>query len=157
MENEMERVPNEAGEGAGELSALLREDARLQSQFDRLVTKALNTARGNWEREHGNQPPAPDRERELEQRERALRQRELRAEAATLLQARGLPGELVDCVPLGDEGELEQSVSRVEQAFRQSVEGALATRLRGAPPKSGEGAPAPNNQLRRAMGLKTDV
>lgn len=161
MDEPMEMEQNQGGD-APELNTLLREDARLQSQFDRLVSKALTTARGNWEREHSAsvaqtaQTLAADRERELEAREAAIRQRELRAQAAALLGARGLPGELADCVPLGDPDALEQSVGRVERAFRQSVDGALAARLAGAPPKSGDAGQAPNATLRRAMGLKTE-
>lgn len=146
---------------APELTGLLRGDTRLQSQFDRLVTKALQTARGNWERERaagGGEPsaaPDADRERALAEREAALRQREQRYEAASLLMARGLPGELADCVPPGDADALREGVERVARAFRQSVDGALRARLTGEPPKSADAAPQPSAALRRAMGLRT--
>ncbi|MEG0996979.1 MAG: DUF4355 domain-containing protein [Clostridia bacterium] len=149
----------ESGEGA-ELSALLAGDTALQSQFDRLVNKALKTAHGNWEQERSDAlaqaggQQATEAERRLAQREQTLAQRELRADAATLLGERELPAELLDCVNLQGAEEMRKSVERMEGAFRASVDRAVESRLRGATPKGGGTGGAYDAQMRRAMGLK---
>ncbi len=155
------RADDAAQRETGDLNALLSGDAHLQSQFDKLVSKALQTARGNWEREQGERDAQAEKarneafERELAKRESALRKRELRADAAAMLGARGLPSELIDCVDANSADTLEASVAKLERAFNTSVEAALRFKLSGSPPEDGGGRVS-DSRLRRAMGLKTE-
>ncbi len=144
------------------LSELLGKDPALQSQFDKMVAKSLETARGKWEREKSMsaeelaEQKAVERLRELEKREQAVLNRELRAQALSLMGERGLPQELIAGVNLADEDTMKDSLEAVEDAFRRSLDMAVRERMRGTPPKS-NGSDPQNLHLavmRQRMGLR---
>ena len=149
------------GERAAEnsLDTLLQGDAGLQSQFDQKVSKALNTARNNWEKARAEtesqaaERQLTEQEQELKERERALLVRERRAAATVALGQRGLPGELAECLRYEDDESVTQSMDAVERAFSAEVQKAVRERLTGTPPKGG-GQPTYTSQMRAALGLK---
>lgn len=153
-------TPGEDGPAPADLNALLAGEPALQSQFDRLVTKALGTARAKWQREQTMtatelvSQQQQEREAHLAEREQALALRELRAQALSALGERSLPLELGDCLDYTDQAQLEKSLGRAERAFRSAVDQAVAQRMSGPIPKGGEGGSTHALQVRQAMGLK---
>ncbi|MDD3336780.1 MAG: DUF4355 domain-containing protein [Eubacteriales bacterium] len=145
--------------GEANLNELLMSNVALQSQYDRAISKALNTARANWEREQTQQSLArgqqttEEQERALNEREQAIVMRERKAGAVTTLGQRGLPAELAECLDYRDEERLTASLSTMENAFQAAVSKTVSERLKGAPPKAGGGATY-TNQMRAALGLK---
>lgn len=139
---------------AQDFDALLRE-RDFQSEFDRRVSRALDTARGKWAQEterkiqqareeaeerarmSGEERMAHDfaqRQAALEARERNILQRELRADAARMLQERGLPGELAGAVNYESAESVQASLNAAEQAFRAAVQLGVEQRMRGSAP-----------------------
>lgn len=132
-----------------------------QSEFDRRVTKALETARQKWEQENQQKIEAAKQEAEklakmnaeqkaeyekkqaeeaLAKRERDITVRELRAEAYEILAEKGLPKELVDILNYEDADACNKSIAAVEKAFQAAVEKAVNDKLRGSgTPKAGSG------------------
>ena len=138
----------------------LLKDKTYQSEFDKRVAKALETAKGKWESDHQakleeakteaekmaamNEKQKADYERDkqlkaLEQREREITTRELKATAYETLAEKGLPKELADILNYTDADQCKASIDAVEKAFQSSVEKAVNEKLRGnnQPPKSG--------------------
>lgn len=134
--------------------ALLKEK-EFQSEFDRRVSRALETARGKWAREMeekiahacaeaeerarmtGEERMAHDlaeREAQLAMREKEITGREMRAEALRILQERGLPEELAGAVNYTDAETVQASLDNVENAFRVAVQSGVEQRLRGHVP-----------------------
>lgn len=96
---------------------------------------------------------AMEREAALCQREAALERRERRTRAQEMLARRNLPPELTDCLNFADDESLEKSLNALEKALWEQVDKAVSERMKGATPRSGEGAPYVG-QLRSALGLK---
>lgn len=138
----------------------LLKDKTYQSEFDKRVAKALETAKGKWESDHQakleeakteaekmaamNEKQKADYERDkqlkaLEQRERDITTRELKATAYETLAEKGLPKELAEILNYTDADQCKASIDAVEKAFQSSVEKAVNEKLRGnhQPPKSG--------------------
>lgn len=138
----------------------LLKDKTYQSEFDKRVAKALETAKSKWENEHQakleaakteaekmaamNEKQKADYERDkqlkaLEQREREITTRELKATAYETLAEKGLPKELADILNYTDADQCKASIDAVEKAFQMSVEKTVNEKLRGNnhPPKSG--------------------
>ena len=138
----------------------LLKDKTYQSEFDKRVAKALETAKGKWESDHQakleeakteaekmaamNEKQKADYERDkqlkaLEQREREITTRELKATAYETLAEKGLPKELAEILNYTDADQCKASIDAVEKAFQSSVEKAVNEKLRGnnQPPKSG--------------------
>ncbi|MDB8553821.1 DUF4355 domain-containing protein [Turicibacter sanguinis] len=138
----------------------LLKDKTYQSEFDKRVAKALETAKGKWESDHQakleaakteaekmaamNEKQKVDYERDkkikaLEQRERDITTRELKATAYETLAEKGLPKELADVLNYTDTEACSKSIEVVEKAFQNAVEKRVNDQLRGSsqPPKSG--------------------
>lgn len=165
---------NGNGEGTGEGSQGqeggeksfddLLKDKKYQSEFDKKVAKALETAKGKWEVDYQAkieeakteaqklakmnadqkaEYEAQKRVTELEKREKEITTRELRATAYETLAEKNLPKELVDILNYSDAEQCNKSIEAVEKAFQSAVEKAVNDKLRGGnPPKGGQG----NNQ-----------
>ena len=137
-----------------DFDALLRE-RDFQSEFDRRVSRALETARGKWAQEtkqkieraraeaerlarmSGEERMAHDfaqREAELSAREQSIVRRELRAEAARMLSERSLPPELADALNYESAEQVSLSMDAAEKAFRQAVQQGVEARMRGSVP-----------------------
>lgn len=151
---------NEPGQEQPKTFDELLKDKTYQSEFDKRVAKALETAKGKWESDHQakleeakteaekmaamNEKQKADYERDkqlkaLEQRERDITTRELKATAYETLAEKGLPKELADILNYTDADQCKASIDAVEKAFQSSVEKAVNEKLRGnnQPPKSG--------------------
>lgn len=79
----------------------------------------------------------------LNARERQLAERELRGEAKTLLQQRGLPEVFAAHIDVTSREQMTAGVEAVEQAFRGAVEERVALQLRGQAPKAAAPVPEP--------------
>ena len=150
-------------------------DKKYQSEFDKRVAKALETARGKWETDYQAKVEEAKTEAEklakmnaeqkakyaeekrvaeLEKREKDITTRELRATAFETLAEKNLPKELVDILNYSDAEQCNKSIEAVEKAFQTAVERAVNEKLRGkqTPNKGGQGN-AEDAALRKAMGL----
>lgn len=137
----------------------LLKDKAYQAEFDRRVTKALETAKAKWQQEEAAKIEAAKteaeklakmnaeqkaeherqkREKELADREAALTLRELKAQAATTLAEKGLPAGLLDSLNYSDAEACSKSIDAVEAVFRSAVQAGVEDRLKGKePPKTG--------------------
>ncbi|MCM1104927.1 MAG: hypothetical protein NC409_12575 [Clostridium sp.] len=85
---------------------------------------------------------ADDRAKELDEREKTLLARELRATAIEELAKEQLPSALADCFRYDSEASYRQSKESVVKAFQGALKEAVDARLRGKPPKTAESAKA---------------
>lgn len=140
-------------------------DKKYQSEFDKRVAKALETAKGKWEIDYqakieeakteaeklakmnADQKAEYEKQKKLDElakREKDITTRELRATAYETLAEKNLPKELVDILNYSDAEQCNKSIEAVEKAFQSAVEKAVNEKLRGGnPPKDGQGS---NNQ-----------
>lgn len=136
-----------------------------QSEFDRRVQKAVNTAVANaqekWQvltddklseaeklakmtKEEKAQYMQKKKEKELSDREAAVTRSELMAEAKNNLSDEGLPVELAEVLNYTDADACKKSMETVKKAFQTAVEKAVDEKLKGGkPPKK---APETNTQ-----------
>lgn len=136
-------------------------DKKYQSEFDKRVAKALETAKGKWETDYqakiqeakteaeklakmnADQKAEYEAQKKLDElakREKDITTRELRATAYETLAERNLPKELVDILNYSDAEQCNKSIEAVEKAFQSAVEKAVNDKLRGGnPPKGGQG------------------
>ncbi|WP_404989291.1 DUF4355 domain-containing protein [Clostridium culturomicium] len=151
-------------------------DKSYQSEFDKRVAKALETAKSKWETEKAAELENAKTEAEklakmnaeqkakyaeekriaeLEKREKEITTRELKAQAYETLAEKGLPKDLVDILNYSDAESCNKSIESVEKAFQSAVEKAVNEKLRGGnPPKDGQGNNSIDSALRAAFGLK---
>lgn len=154
IQNGKSTASNPEAKPGQDFDALLRE-RDFQSEFDRRVSRALETARGKWAQETerkmeqlrvqveararmtGEERMAHDfaeRQKQLEARERDILRRELQADAMRMLQERGLPAELAGAVNYESAESLQQSLDLAENAFRSAVQRGVEKRLAGDMP-----------------------
>ena len=153
---------------------ILGQDKAYQSEFDKRVAKAQQTAiqneRAKWEADAKAkadeaaklaQMQADEkleyerkkREDELNKREADITRRELRAEAITQLTAKGLPAELADILDCTSAENCKKSMEAAEKAFNKAVEKATNAKLKGTPPKTG-GNNQPEDAFLAGLGAK---
>lgn len=145
----------------------LMSDKAYQSEFDRRVQKAIDTALTNaqekWQaltddklseaeklakmtKEEKAQYLAQKHEKELAEREAGITRRELMAEAKNTLAEKKLPVELAEVLNYVDADSCNKSIAAVEKAFQQAVQEAVEEKLKGGePPKKASGTD--NNDL----------
>ena len=92
-------------------------DKDMQSEFDKRVSKALETAKTK--------------------REAEVTRRELMAEAKVQLADKGLPVVLAAVLDYTGADECKTSIETVSKAFAEAVECAVNERMKGNPPKAG--------------------
>lgn len=161
-DNKAEAETNASAENADDAGKeptfddVLSSNKAYQSEYDKRVNKALNTARQKWEADAKAQADEAaklaemkaeekaeyerqKREKELSEREAAITKRELHAEAVTQLTDKGLPASLADILDCTSADNCKKSMEAVEKAFGEAVEKAVNDRLKGAPPKAGGG------------------
>lgn len=152
----------------------LLKDKAHQAEFDRRLSKALETARTKWAEESEariaeakteaeklakmtlEQKAAHEREKQekaLADREAALTLRELKAEAAATLAEKELPMELLAAVNLTNAEACKASIEAVEAAFRAAVQTGVEGRLKSTTPKAGQPSDS-MAAIRAAAGLK---
>ena len=135
-----------------------------QAEFDRRVQKAVNTAVTNaqekWQaltddklseaeklakmtKEEKAQYMQQKREKELTDREAAIKHKELMAEAKNTLASDGLPQELAEVLDYSDADTCKKSMEKVKEVFQRAVETAVEEKLKGGkPPKKAPGGDA---------------
>lgn len=144
-----------------------------QSEFDKRVTKALNTAKAQWEKDakareqaarteaerlanmtaqQKAEHEAKEREDQIAARERAVTLRELKAEALGTLAERKLPKELADVLDYSDAEKCKTSLDAIEKAFRAAVQAGVESRMKGTTPK--KGAPSGGMTRDEIMAIK---
>jgi hypothetical protein len=156
----------EGGAGAGsatgtELPKTLEELQKLiQSEGDKRVTGALKTAQEKWEADFKTKLElekaeaqklaglsAADKEKallekskkDIEDRERAIAQKELKLETINILNEKKLPITLADFLLADDAEKTKSNVDTFEKAFREAIEAGVNERLKGNPLKVGTG------------------
>lgn len=163
------------GEGAGQTTEGAKTfdeilmDKTYQSEFDKRVAKALETARGKWAQELAGivrtaeakaRAQAEEQAKELiESERRALAEEKAQFEldkrmAATerMLAKSNLPVAFAGYLLADTEEDIQKNVSQFAELYRGSIERDINHKLRGAAPKSGGGAKT--DPLREVMGLK---
>lgn len=132
---------------------VLQSDKRYQSEFDKRVNKALETAKTKWEAdakakadeaaklakmsaEQKAEHERQKREEELTRREAEITRREVHAEAVTQLIEKGLPAELADILDCTNADKCAASMEKVEKAFNEAVTKAVNGKLSQPAPKA---------------------
>lgn len=148
------------GEGEKSFDDLLK-DKTYQSEFDKRIAKALETAKAKWETEkatelqnakteaeklakmNADQKAEYEKQKKLDEltkREKDITTRELKAQAYETLAEKGLPKDLVEILNYSDAETCNKSIEAVEKAFQSAVEKAVNEKLRGnGAPKGGQG------------------
>ena len=151
-------------------------DSKYQSEFDKKVAKALETAKAKWETDtqqkiesakteaeklakmNVDQKAQYEAQKKLEEltgREKSITTRELRAQAYETLAEKGLPKDLIELLNYENAESCNKSIESVSIAFQSAVEKAVNEKLRGGnPPTGNQSTGAQDAGLRRAMGLK---
>ena len=148
-------------------------DKKYQSEFDKRISKALETAKSKWETDKATELENAKTEAEklakmnaeqkakyaeekklaeLEKREKDITTRELKAQAYETLAEKGMPKELVDILNYESADSCNKSIEAVEKAFQTAVEKAVNEKLRGSEvPKGGQGSESKDNTLTGAL------
>lgn len=133
---------------------LLKKNKDYQSEFDKRISKALETAHTKWdeqkkaeltEKEKLAKMKADEKaqyerekqEKQLQEREAEITRRELMASAKETLIEKGLPPELAAVLNCTSADACKESLDAVETAFKAAVEKSVNEKLRSAAPKIG--------------------
>ena len=176
--------PAGAPEGGQELRSFddILKEANYQSEFDRRVTKAINTAvskeRARLEALHNaelteaeklakmteeekNEYKAQQKEAEIKKREAAITKRELMAEAKEKLADKGLPLTLAEIIDYSNAESAKNSIDAIEKSFNESVAKTVEDKLKGGKPPLDAGSvgekskdKARETEVMNAFGLK---
>lgn len=136
-------------------------DKSYQSEFDKRVAKALETAKGKWETDYqakieeakteaqklakmnADQKAQYEQQKKLDEltkREKDITTRELKAQAYETLAEKSLPKELIGTLNFESADACNTSIEAVEKAFQSAVAKAVNDKLRGGnPPNGGKG------------------
>ncbi|MCX0353271.1 DUF4355 domain-containing protein [Clostridium perfringens] len=157
----------EGNEGDKSFDDVLK-DKKYQSEFDKRVAKALETAKSKWETEKATELENAKTEaeklakmnaeqkaeyeqnkriEELDRREKEITTRELRATAYTTLAEKNLPKELVEILNYEDAESCQASIENIEKiwteangTWQEAIAREVNIKLRGGdPPKAGQG------------------
>lgn len=109
--------------------------AEMKRQLEALVEEKLSLM--TMTDEERADYDARSRESALNERERAIQRRELRAEALEQLTRRGLPAELADTLGYDSPEALTAAIDAMDKAFRLAVQQAVRKRLSGSVPAAG--------------------
>lgn len=155
-------------EGTKTFDDILKDKA-YQSEFDKRISKALDTAKGKWESEYNQKLEDAKTEAEklakmnadekakfeeqkriaeLEKREKDITTRELKAQAYETLASKNLPKELIDTLVFTDAEQCNKSIETVEKAFQTAVEKAVNEKLKGKEIPKGGGGSEPENPFK---------
>lgn len=151
-------------------------DKAMQSEFDKRIAKALETAKVKWEtakakeledakteaeklaKMNADQKAEYEKkkaEEDFNKRLADLNMRELKATAKETLASEGLPLELAEVLNYTDADSCNKSIEAVKTAFQTAVSKAVNEKLKGkGVPKAGAGSSDSfDAQLRASMGL----
>lgn len=121
-----------------------------EEEVNDIVRKRLNREREKLTRafEEGT------RESDLDERERKILRRELRADTLEKLAENGMPPGLADLVNYDSAEECEKSLATVSAVFNQAVNEAVKGKARQSTPRDGGGYTGRPDPLAGAFGLK---
>ena len=122
-----------------------------QEEVNDIVEKRLNRERKKFSSVLNGQDP---REAELEERERALTRKELRADARDLLNSKELPQEALELLDYTDKESCEESIEALASVVNAAVIAKTSKLLRGGPPMKKAPQEEPGADLRGAFGLR---
>ena len=154
----------------------LLKEKTYQSEFDKRIAKALETAKGKWTAEQDKaiqdakteaeklatmnaeqkaKYEAEKKEADFNKRLAELNARELKATAKDTLASEGLPAELAEVLNYSDAETCNKSIEHVKKAFQTAIEKAVNEKLGdNNPPKRGNSTEdAETEKLRKIMGL----
>lgn len=166
----------DGAEGRKSFEDILK-DKDYQSEFDKRVAKAIETAKGKWQSETEKQLENARNEaerlarmtaeekakheqekrlKELTERENAVSRRELAAEAKNTLSEKGLPNSLAEVLDYTSAESCNKSIEAVQKAFAEAVEKAVEERLKGGgglkkPPQ--DSIDGLEEEIRKNMGI----
>lgn len=121
-----------------------------EEEVNDIVRKRLNREREKLTKafEEGT------RESDLDERERKILKRELRADTLEKLAENGMPAGLADLVNYDSAEECEKSLATVSAVFNQAVNEAVKGKARQSTPRDGGGYTGRPDPLAGAFGLK---
>lgn len=121
-----------------------------EEEVNDIVRKRLNREREKLTKafEEGT------RESDLDERERKILKRELRADTLEKLAENGMPAGLADLVNYDSAEECEKSLATVSAVFNQAVNEAVRGKARQSTPRAGGGYTGRPDPLAGAFGLK---
>ena len=121
-----------------------------EEEVNDIVRKRLNREREKLTKafEEGT------RESDLDERERKILKRELRADTLEKLAENGMPAGLADLVNYDSAEECEKSLATVSAVFNQAVNEAVRGKARQSTPRDGGGYTGRPDPLAGAFGLK---
>lgn len=147
--------PNQASGSAGNAEP----QTFTQEDLDKLISARLGEEQAKWEKDYAAKIEETKTEAEklakmkaeekakyqeqkrlekLEQREKDITTRELKAQAYETLAEKGLPKDLIETLNFTDSESCNSSIIAVEKAFKSAVEKAVNEKLKGEPPKGSE-------------------
>jgi len=144
-------------------------DKVYQAEFDRRVSKALETAREKWQvladdkaseaeklakmtKDEKAQYLQQKKEKELADKEAAITKRELMAEAKNTLAEKGLPSTLAELLVYTDADACNTSIGTLEKAFQSAVDVAVEERIKGGKPPKKASANGAGNEDETGVG-----
>lgn len=121
--------------------ALKNQAAKLEKEKQQAIEDAKKDA-ANYAKMTKQQQEEADyqkRVKDLEDRERQLNLKQLRAEVEGDLKEEGLPADIAESlVTLDDNEKIKESISNIKKAFDEAVNNAVKEKLRQDPPESGQ-------------------
>ena len=123
-----------------ELDRILTERlARQSKDIDKKIADAIaeGEKRGKMTAEEKKKADEAAEQKRLEERERQITVRELRAGAMETLATKGLPKDLADVLIYTDKDSCDKSLNALETAFRAAVQAGVDERLKGGNPPGG--------------------
>ncbi len=164
-------------ETAGEsmnFDVLLQQNKEFQSEFDRRVSKALDTAKAKWHEQTQQERSEAQRLADVAQEQRKQELEQLQAERESLnrdraefehsrrviaveklLAEQGIPQEFARWLTCESETESVERAQQFAKEFQTSLHAEITGKLRGnAPDKDAEQLPSMERRLRMAAGLK---
>jgi len=131
------------GEKIGKAKTQMEQD--YQERLEAAKTEAEKLAKMNADQKAEYE--SKKRLEEIEKREKDITTRELKALAYETLAEKGLPKELADILTYTDAEATNKSIESVEKVFRSAVEKGVNERLKGDPPKGGNGGNGGNAEF----------
>ena len=106
------------------------------ADLDRIIAKKIAAERKRMAKLFNEEQQV----NEIEQREKKVLLRELKADAKDHLIEQGLPSSLVGLLDYSDKEALERSIAEVGAVFKNAVEQGIKDRLRGSTPRASFGS-----------------
>lgn len=127
----VDAVTTEENTGAQSEETQEPEKKYTDKDVDRIVAKKIASERRRMQRLFEEEQQVS----EIEQRERNVLLRELKADAKDLLTEKGLPASLAELLDYSDKDAVDRSLQEVGEIFRSAVERGVKDRLRGNTPR----------------------